>query len=186
MDANDSQARESGKASIETMGAELQKKAAKQSELLKQPLKEISSRGEDGGNVAKSLIDLKMKVEDLDPSRLDLDPGWFSRAMGKIPGVGTPLKRYFTRYESAQTVIAAIIRSLEIGRDQLGRDSLTLAEDQKRMREMTGKLEKAIKLGQLIDQKLQYKLDRELQAGSPEHKFVAEELLFPLRQRLID
>jgi uncharacterized protein YaaN involved in tellurite resistance len=54
------------------------------------------------------------------------------------------------------------------------------------MREMTARLEKAIKLGQLIDQKLQYKLDREIAPTDAKHKFIAEELMFPLRQRIID
>jgi uncharacterized protein YaaN involved in tellurite resistance len=130
-------------------------------------------------------VDLKMQVEDLDPARFDLDPGWFSRMLGHIPGIGTPLKRYFTKYESAQTVIAAIIRSLEVGRDQLNRDNVNLVEDQKGMYDLTGKLEKAIKLAQRIDQKLDAKL-KEMTPGTEQHKFVAEELLFPLRQRIID
>jgi uncharacterized protein YaaN involved in tellurite resistance len=34
--------------------------------------------------------------------------------------------------------------------------------------------------------KLQYKLDREVEPGSAKQKFIAEELLFPLRQRVLD
>ena len=62
---------------------------------------------------------------------------------------------------------------------------LMIRPNQKRMRELTIKLEKAIKLGQLIDAKLQSRLGT-LEAGSAKHKFVAEELLFPLRQRIMD
>ncbi|MBX3018173.1 MAG: toxic anion resistance protein [Bdellovibrionaceae bacterium] len=174
------------KASVEQMGGEVQKRAAKQSELLRQPVKKLAERGGDGGPVANALVDLKMQVEELDPGKFDFEPGWFSRALGALPGVGTPLKRYFTKFESAQTVIAAITRSLEDGRDQLNRDNVTLLEDQKQMRETGKKLERAIALGQLMDQKLQYKLDRDIPAGDPKHKFVAEELVFPLRQRIMD
>jgi uncharacterized protein YaaN involved in tellurite resistance len=183
--ANNADADQS-KASMETVGLDLQKKAAALSEMLKRPLADLSRRSEEGGPVAKSIIDLKMQVEELDPNKLDFSPGWFSRTLGKLPGVGSPLKRYFSKYESAQTVIAAIVRSLEQGRDQLGRDNITLSEDQKRMREMTQKLEKTIQLAQLIDQKLQYKLDRETSPGSPQQKFISEELHFPLRQRIMD
>lgn len=172
--------------SVETLGVELQKKAAAQSEMLKRPLADLSRRGEEGGPVAKAIIDLKLQVEELDPGKLDLQPGWFSRALGKLPGVGSPLKRYFTKFESSQTVIAAIIRSLEQGRDQLARDNVTLSEDQKRMLEMGQRMDRAVQLARLIDQKLQYKLDRELDPADPRHKFVAEELLFPLRQRILD
>jgi uncharacterized protein YaaN involved in tellurite resistance len=177
---------EQGKAAVETMGAQLQKQAAQQSELLKKPMSALSKRSEEGGQVAKTLIDLKTQVEELNPNKLDFSAGWLSRTMGKIPGVGTPLQRYFSKFESAQTVIATIVHSLEEGRDLLGRDNVTLSEDQKKMQETADKLGKAIQLGQLIDQKLQYKLDRECEPGSPKQKFVAEELLFPLRQRTMD
>lgn len=175
-----------GREAIETMAVDLQSKAALQLDRLKQPIKQLAARGEEGGEVANALINLKMEVEALDPGKFDFEPGWFSRALGRLPGVGTPIKRYFSKYESAQTVIAAIVRSLEQGRDQLLRDNVTLAEDQKQMREMIGKLEQSIQLGQLIDQKLQYHLDREISPQDPRHAFISEELLFPLRQRIID
>ena len=37
-----------------------------------------------------------------------------------------------------------------------------------------------------MDQKLQYKLEREIPADDPRQKFVQEEILFPLRQRIMD
>ena len=106
--------------------------------------------------------------------------------MGMIPGLGTPLKRYFTKFESSQTIIDAIIRSLESGRDQLKRDNVTLREDQHVMRDLTHKLERQIELANLLDQKIQYKLDREIDPDDKRHTFIQEELLFPLRQRIMD
>jgi uncharacterized protein YaaN involved in tellurite resistance len=186
IDPKDFKARKDYATAAESMGIELQKQAAKKSEILKQQIGKIAKdEVEDGGEVAKSLIDLKLQVEDLDPARFDLDPGWFSRTIGLIPGIGTPLKRYFTKYESAQTVIAAIVRSLEVGRDQLNRDNVNLIDDQKGMHDLTLKLEKAVKLAMRIDQKLDAKV-KEMTPGSEQHKFVSEELLFPLRQRIID
>lgn len=185
IDPKDFAARKNYTSAAETMGLELQKQAASKSEILKQQIGKIARDEGDGGEVAKSLVDLKMQVEELDPARLDLDPGWFSRLIGQIPGVGTPLKRYFTKFESAQTVIAAIVRSLEIGREQLNRDNVNLVDDQKAMHELTLKLDKAIKLAQRIDQRLDAKL-KAMPADSEQYKFVAEELLFPLRQRIID
>jgi uncharacterized protein YaaN involved in tellurite resistance len=184
--SDDIDAQNAGKNSVEQMGFEVQKRAAKQSELLRQPVKKLSENSGEGGEVANALIQLKVKVEDLDPGKFDFEPGWLSRTMGRLPGVGTPLKRYFSKFESAQTVIGAITRSLENGRDQLLRDNITLQEDQKQMRLTTKKLEQAVQLGIAMDQKIQYKLDREIQKDDPKHRFVSEELLFPLRQRVID
>ena len=63
---------------------------------------------------------------------------------------------------------------------------MTLREDQRAMRELTHKLERQIELARLLDQKIQYKLDREIGADDPRRTFIQEELLFPLRQRIMD
>jgi uncharacterized protein YaaN involved in tellurite resistance len=178
--------RERSKATVDTLGLELQKRAATQSSKLKDPIKKISSRSEDGGDVGNALVNLRVQVEALDPARFNLDAGWFSRIVGYLPGIGTPLKRYFSKYENAQTIINSIIQSLELGREQLKRDNVTLTEDQKNLRELTIKLTKAVDLARMIDAKLQAKLDNEIQQSDPQYSFIAEELLFPLRQRIMD
>ena len=185
-DSSDFEAQDEMKAAINDMGRELQRKAGRQSKMLQQPVKDLSKHGEDGGPVANALVELKMEVEELDPNRFDFSAGWVTRMLGMIPGIGSAMKRYFSRYESAQTVIDAIIHSLEEGREQLKRDNVTLSEDQRGMRELSLKIERQVMLAQLLDQKLQYKLDREIPADSPKSRFVQEELIFPLRQRIMD
>jgi uncharacterized protein YaaN involved in tellurite resistance len=186
LDPDNETGRDEARAAVESMGLGAQRDAARRSQMLKEPLRTLSTRAEDGGDVAKSLIDLRVKVEDLDPGGMDFDQGWFMRLIGNIPGIGTPMKRYFSRYENAEPVIDAIIRSLNNGKDQLKRDNLTLDEDQKHMRQAGMTLEQAIKLGQVIDTKLEYKLSREIPSDDPRVKFVQEDLLFPLRQRIQD
>lgn len=186
LDGDQEAAKLRSKATVEGLGGDMQRQAALQSEKLKEPIKKLAYRSQEGGDVAKSLIDLRVQVEELDPARFDFEPGWFSRAVGYIPGVGTPLKRYFSKYESAQTVINAVVQSLELGREQLKRDNVTLGEDQKRLRELTKKLERAIAFARLLDAKLQAKLDTEIPQGEALHQFISEELLFPLRQRILD
>ncbi len=178
--------KEDNKAAVDTFGLDVQREAARKSELLKQPVKKLADRSTEGGEVANSLVNLKLKVEELDPNKFSFEPGWVSRTLGFLPGIGDPLKKYFSKFESAQDVIAAIIKSLENGRDQLQRDNVTLLEDQKGMREISTKLSQLISLSQVIDTKLQYKLDREVTPGSDQQKFLSEEILFPLRQRIID
>jgi len=174
------------KEAVETMGLHIQKKAAEQSALLKAPIGELSKRSEEGSEVANALINLKMTVEELDPTHFDFKPGWFSRLLGSLPFVGTPMKRYFTKFESSQTVLAAIEASLIKGQKQLERDNITLAADQLSMRELTKALENAIKLAQLIDQRLVTRLEREVKPDDPKYKFIQEEILHPLRVRIQD
>lgn len=173
-------------AAISAMGADLMRDAARHSQMLKQPIMALGRSAEDGGPVAKSLVDLRMQVESLDPAKFDLEPGWVSRTLGFIPGIGNPMKRYFMRFESAQTVIDAIIQSLRKGREQLGRDNVTLSEDQKAMRALTHKLARQVELAGILDRKLEAKRDRELAGDEAKRKFVDEHLLFPLRQRTMD
>jgi len=182
----DVDAEQRAKDAVETMGRALQQAAAHKSAMLRAPIKELAQHAEDGGPVANALVDLKLKVEELDPNKFDFEAGWFTRLLGMLPGIGTPLRRYFTKYESSQTVIDAIIRSLEMGKDQLNRDNITLGEDQKAMRELTRTLERQIELAQLMDNKIQYRLEREIAADDPRRGFVQDEILFPLRQRIMD
>lgn len=186
LDPADQDSRENSRKAIESMGRDLQRQSATKSRMLQAPIRELSASAEDGGPVAKSLTDLRVEVEKLDPVSWDFDSGWMTRLVGAIPGVGTPLKRYFMRYESSQTTIDSIVKSLELGRDQLKRDNITLGEDQKHMRDLTLTLDDQITLGRSIDDKIQYQLDREIPQGDARRQFVEEELQFTLRQRILD
>lgn len=177
---------EAGKAAVENMGIRLQEESSHRSAMLKQPLGAMAERADDGGEVANALIELKLKVEELDPGKYDLEPGWLSRLLGRLPGVGTPIKRYFTRFENSQTVIDAILRSLDEGKDQLQHDNVTLREDQKHLRELTHKLQRAVQLARLVDRKLSYKIEGDATDQPDRARFIQEELLFPLRQRVMD
>lgn len=171
---------------VEDIGTDLQRQSAAQMGMLKQPIATLSRRAEDGGEVANALIDLKMTVESLDPEKVNFSPGWFSRILGYIPGVGTPIKRYLTKFESAQTVIDAIVHSLEAGRDQLLRDNITLAEDQKQLWNTGEQLDKTLIFAHSVDEKLSAQ-STALKSTKPDDvKVIEEYMLFPIRQRVID
>lgn len=186
LNPDDIRDKEKGRGAIETLGLDLQRMSAKQSMLLKKPIAMLSKRADDKGDVGNALVDLKVQVEALDPGKFDFEPGWFGRAVGKLPGVGTPLKRYFSKYQSVQTVIDAILKSLERGRDELSRDIVTLAEDQKRMRDLTVKLTGTIEMAQKLDEKLEARISSGADLPEEKRNFLQEELLFPLRQRTMD
>ena len=76
---------------------------AKKSAMLKTPINTLAKRGDDGGPVAKALVELKVNIEALDPAKFNFEPGWFSRTLGFLPIIGQPVKRYFTKYENAET-----------------------------------------------------------------------------------
>lgn len=185
-EAEDPEAQTQQKNMIDNFGMDIQKMAANRSKMLERPIRDLMKRGDDGGDVAKALVDLKKEVEELNPNDIDFNPSGLAKIFGKIPFIGNKLSGYFQRYASAQEIIDEIIKSLEKGKDQLIRDNKTLTQDQATMRALTKQLERMIQMGMLLDDKLVYKLERDIPAEDPRHRFISEELLFPLRQRIQD
>ncbi len=180
------QNQQSSVSKVEDIGVDIQYQAGKQMDMLKQPIGNLSKRAEDGGEVANALIELKMTIESLDPSQVDFSPGWFSRLLGFIPGIGTPIKRYLTKFESAQTVMSSVVRSLEMGRDQLQRDNVTLKDEQQQLWETEKKLEQVIVYATAVDKQLEQKKVSVQSTDAEQAKFMEEYLQFPVRQRVID
>lgn len=185
VDTQNETAKASAVQSVETMGLKVQQEASRRSQMLKQPIAVLARNSEDGGPVAKSLLDLRDQVEDLDPNKYDFSMSSVRRLLGSIPGIGSPIRRYFSKFQSSEGVIDNIVDALEKGGEQLKRDNITLADDQKHFRELAVKLAEAVAFGQLIDAKLTEKL-AEILRDDPRYSFIEQELLFPLRQRIMD
>ncbi|WP_373190331.1 toxic anion resistance protein, partial [Halomonas sp.] len=167
---------------IDELGLELQQQAAHQSAMLQAPLRQLAHHGDEGGPVAKALVDLRGRMQALDPARHRLSPGPLDRLLALLPGAGSRLQRYFRKFETAQQALDAIIADLEEGRDMLHRDNLTLSDDQQSLRESLFELQRQVELGRLIDERLQAAIARR-DEEDPQRRFLEEELLFPLRQR---
>ncbi|APE30498.1 toxic anion resistance protein [Halomonas aestuarii] len=170
---------------VDELGLELQQQAARQSAMLQTPLRQLAHQGDEGGPVARALVDLRGRMQSLDPSRHNLSPGPLDRVLALLPGAGSRLQRYFRKFETAQQALDAIIADLEGGRDMLHRDNVTLGDDQQALRESLVQLERQIALGRLIDDRLQDAIARR-DEEDPQRRFLEEELLFPLRQRIVD
>ena len=174
--------------SVDEMGSKTQVEVTNLSKMLKQPVKKLSENSSEGGKISSSLLDLKRQVESLDPAKFDLSsPSGFMASLGRfIPFIGNRITRYFEKFESSEAIIEKIVKSLQEGGEQLKRDNITLSQDKERMQVAMRRLKQTIALGQMLDQKLEYKLDRDITPESDKHSFVKNELLFPLRQRILD
>ncbi len=170
---------------VDGMGVEVQRQAAHRSAMLQAPIRKLAHQGDEGGPVAKALLSLRGKMQDLDPNRQNLQNGGLARVLSFIPGMGNRLEKYFHKFETSQEALDAIIADLESGREMLRRDNLTLADDQEALRGLLDQLRRQIELGRLIDQRLRSAVN-DLPAEADKRRFVEEELLFPLRQRIVD
>lgn len=170
---------------VDEMGLELQQQAAHRSAMLQTPLNQLAHQSDEGGPVAKALSDLRGRMEGLDPTRHRLAPSALDRVMAVIPGLDSRLQRYFRKFENAQQALDAIIDELKSGHDMLQRDNLTLNDDQQALTHILTELDRQITLGRLIDRRLQDEIAAR-DADDPRLHFIEEELLFPLRQRIVD
>ncbi len=186
IDAKDLVAQQKQSAAVAGLGKKVQVELAKQSQMLSQPMVALVHEAEDGGKVATSLLSLQEQVNTINPNRVDFTMSTIRRLLAKIPGIGTTLARWFAKYQVVSAVIQDIVKSLKDGKSTLERDNKTLEDDQRRMRELTFQLEEYIKLGQLLDQKLTHEIETKVAANDERMKFLQEEVLFPLRQRIMD
>ncbi|MCE2571366.1 toxic anion resistance protein [Motilimonas eburnea] len=161
------------------------KELAQRSQMLKTPLHTLVNDAESGGQTANTLLALQEQVSAVNPNRMDFTMSTVRRLLSFLPFVGTPIAKWFARYQTAEGVINDIVNTLRDGEAQLKRDNLTLEEDQIRYRELTFTLEDYIKFGHLLDQRVEQAIaDQDTQAAK--QKYLQEHILFPLRQRIMD
>ncbi len=167
---------------IQDFGTDIMKKSSDKNSLMKTRIGELSRAGGESGEVAKGLEELSRQMKDLDPSGIDFVK------KGPLGGLFNPVRAYFNKYKSADTAIAEIVQSLEKGARVLKDDNTTLELEQTAMRDLTKQLNQKIVLGQELDDYLTEQIEKQKAADGDEEKikFVEEEILFPLRQRMMD
>jgi uncharacterized protein YaaN involved in tellurite resistance len=167
---------------IDQFGMESLQTSARKNSLLQATVGNLAKGGEDGGIVSNSLADLHREIKDLDPSFLDFTKEGF---LGKI---FNPIRRYFEKYEKADGVIKDILTSLDKGKKTLTNDNTTLELEEDALRVITKKLNAEIELGMMMDAQVTQAIEKAKENGDDEEKirFVTEEVLFPLRQRVMD
>lgn len=133
--------------------------------------------------VASTLGELRTTVEDLTPNQ-ELSAG--RKILGFVPG-GNKLARYFQRYESAQTQLDKIIKSLMAGQDALMKDNASLAQEKTNLWETMKQLSEYAVFAQELDKATVEKIDEVRRSGQTEHAQQLEsDVLFPVRQRRQD
>ena len=167
---------------IESMGNDLATKSTAKNEILARRIGELGQGGGQTGEVARGLADLSIQMRDLDPSAIDFAK---SGGLGKF---FNPVRRYFERYKTADAEIADIVRSLDRGKATLTADNTTLELEEAAMRDLTKKLSEKVDIAIQLDRSLTTEIERRKAQNEDEKlvKFVEEEVLFPLRQKVMD
>ncbi len=168
--------------SIDSFGLQTMKLSSDKNQLLQVTVGNLSRTGDEGGQVAKGLAELHTQLKDLDPSLVDFAKTGF---LGKL---FNPLRAYFLKFQKADSVIADIVASLDKGKATLKNDNTTLEIEQQTLRELTKRLRKEIQLGTLMDESIEAQLEAAKARNEDPDKirFITDEVLFPLRQRVMD
>ena len=182
VDVSDNDSRRACIQAVEGFGVGTLKKSESRNAILQKRMYQFSEAGGESGEVSKGLTDLTLTMKDLDPSKAE-----FLRT-GKVGKMTRPVRRYFERYKTADAQIATIIKSLDSGRKVLVNDNTTLELEQGSMRDVTKELATNIEVGMQLDAALESALEQMLAEGVDDEKyrFLQEEVLFPLRQRIQD
>lgn len=172
---------------INSFGIEDLKKSKSKNSILQNKLVTFDKAGQMTGlgevsTVTQGLEDLTIKMKDLDPSGIDF------LKTGPLSKVFNPVRRYFEKYKSADQEISAIVTSLDKGKKSLTQDNTTLEFEEVEMRKTTLQMLKNVEMGQQLDAGLEAAIAKARAEGvDPDKiKFVEEEVLFPLRQRIED
>lgn len=167
---------------IEEFGLETIRKSSEKNSLLQVPIKDLSKLGGEGSEVAEGLVALQREMKNLDPSLIDFSKTGF---LGKL---FNPIRAYFEKYQKADSVINDIVASLERGKNTLKNDNTTLEIEEVALRDLTKKLAKEIEMGSFMDEAISQEVDKARAANEDADKirFISEEVLFPLRQRIMD
>ncbi|MBQ8942522.1 MAG: toxic anion resistance protein [Firmicutes bacterium] len=167
---------------IDQFGLNDMKAASNSNAILQKRINSFEITGSENGEVAQTLAELTLKMKDLDPSHLD-----FAKK-GVLGNIFNPVRAYFEKYKTADAEIATIIDSLNKGKKSLQNDNVTLELEEKSMRETTKKMQTNIELGLRLDNCLSAGIEQARIEGADEEKirFIEEEILYPLRQRIED
>ena len=167
---------------IESFGNDLTVKSSQKNHLLSARIGDLSKAGGETGSVVKGLSELQIHMKDLDPSGIDFIK------QGPLGKLFNPIRAYFAKYEKADDAIADIVVSLGKGKNTLKNDNVTLEIEQSELRDLTKKLNQQIELATQMDASIANAIENaKLSNVDPERiKFVEEEILFPLRQKVLD
>jgi len=168
--------------SMESFGLSSMKKSSEKNTLLKTTVGDLSKTGAEGGQISKSLMDLHREIKDLDPSGID-----FTRT-GVLGKLFNPVRAYFEKYEKSEDAIADVVQSLDKGKATLRNDNTTLELEEQDLRDLTKKIVKETDMAMLMDECIAQKVEeaRSQNMDPDKIRFVEEEILFPLRQRVMD
>ncbi len=137
--------------------------------------------GDPQRQVAKSLVDLRIQIEDLDPSKAD-EGGLRKFLMDLIP-FRDKIRSYFAKYASAQTQLNKIITALQNGQDELLKDNASVEGEKARLWDTMNRLQEYSVMTAALDSQLVDQIATVRQTDPAKADTLTSDILFAVRQK---
>lgn len=112
------------------------------------------------------------------------ESGALSHLLEYVPGLYTPIKRYFLGFEASRTQGETLVRAIDYTLARQKKSAGLAVQLMESLERLSLSLVQAIRLGQLMDQTLCEALFYEVPRDDPRERFISGPLLFRLRRRL--
>jgi uncharacterized protein YaaN involved in tellurite resistance len=130
--------------------------------------------------VAKTLVELRLTIEDLDPSKAE---GGLAQFLLNLIPFRDKIRSYFAKYASAQTQLDKIIQALQNGQDSLQKDNAAVEGEKSRLWDTMNKLQEYSVLTSALDAQLAHQIDVIRAKDPAKADALTADLLFAIRQK---
>ncbi|MCA0216334.1 MAG: toxic anion resistance protein [Actinobacteria bacterium] len=165
---------------------EIRDAAAVTNRMLERPVAALAAAkgaGDEGDaqrKVANTLVELRITIEDLDPTKNEGGLGQF--LLNLIP-FRDKIRSYFAKYASAQTTLDKILRALQNGQDALLKDNAAVEGEKVRLWDTMNKLQEYAVLTSALDAQLVEQIDEVRTTDAAKADALTADLLFTIRQK---
>ena len=172
---------------VSAMGRdEIRSAAAVTNRMLERPVAALAAArgaGDDGDaqrKVANTLVELRITIEDLDPTKNEGGLGQF--LLNLIP-FRDKIRSYFAKYASAQGTLDKILHALQNGQDSLMKDNAAVEGEKVRLWDTMNKLQEYAVLTSALDAQLVEQIDKVRATDAAKADALTADLLFTIRQK---
>ena len=150
--------------SITAVGAQAQRHAGRELELLRARVGDMMTRGGPGDQISQDLLDLRLALDQINPH--ELNRSWLRRLISTLPIVNrfhplvTRLKKISIKYETVSKQVRIVESSLQDGRMLLTRDNIELRMLYEQVETQQLVILKNGYLGELLMEQLEEALER--------------------------
>jgi len=170
--------------SVEHLGGKSRKASNKLIGQICEHFPVIEKQLEERSWLSSNFAEIKALSQSLDPFLNHVKEDGIPRLLERIPFIPTPMRRYYTRFESQRDKVEQIVKSLEKVTDVFEKDIELFKAQLRSMSDYCTAIGKNIFIGQAIEKGLLRALAKDLFVEDPRRDFIEKEQIPRLRERM--